>query len=40
MTQELAFTDEVAQATAPVYEMLQDQYEEKYWETSMKKPDR
>lgn len=33
MTQELSYTDEVAQATAPVYKMLQDQYEEKYWET-------
>lgn len=31
MTQ-LAYTDEVARATAPVYDLLKDQYEEKYWE--------
>ena len=29
----LAYTDEVAQATAPIYKMLSDQYDEKYWET-------
>ena len=33
MTQELAFTDEIAQATAPVYALLQDQFEEEYWQT-------
>lgn len=33
MTQELAYTDEVARATAPVFEILKDQYEEKYWQT-------
>ena len=31
MTQ-LAYTDEVARATAPVYDMLKDQYEETHWE--------
>ena len=29
----LAYTDEVAEATASVYAMLNDQYEEKYWQT-------
>lgn len=33
MTQELSYTSEVAQATAPIYAKLADQYEEKYWET-------
>lgn len=33
MTQELSYTPEVAEATASVYAMLADQYEEKYWET-------
>ena len=33
MTQELSFTDEVAKATAPIYALLEEQYEEKYWET-------
>lgn len=33
MTQELAFTDEIAQATAPVYALLQDQFEKEYWQT-------
>lgn len=32
MTQ-LAYTDEVARATAPVYNMLKDQYEESHWQT-------
>lgn len=29
----LAYTDEVAAATAPVYDILSNQYEEKYWQT-------
>lgn len=33
MIEELSYTPEVAEATAPVYAMLADQYEEKYWET-------
>ncbi len=33
MTQELSYTSEVAKATAPVYDMLKDQFEEEYWET-------
>lgn len=33
MTQELVFTDEIAQATAPVYALLKDQFEEEYWQT-------
>lgn len=33
MTQELAYTDEVARATAPVFEILKDQYDETYWQT-------
>lgn len=33
MTQELAYTDEIARATAPVYALLQDQFEEEYWQT-------
>ena len=33
MTQNLRFTDEVASATAPIFDMLKDQYEEKYWQT-------
>ncbi len=33
MTQNLSYTSEVAQATAPIYAKLADQYEEKYWET-------
>ncbi len=30
---DLAYTAEVAEATAPIYAMLSDQYEEKYWQT-------
>lgn len=30
---QLAYTDEVARATAPVYNMLKDQYEESHWQT-------
>ena len=30
---QLAYTDEVARATAPVYNMLKDQYEETHWQT-------
>lgn len=30
---DLAYTPEVAKATAPVFEMLKNQYDEKYWET-------
>ncbi|MEM8834137.1 MAG: quinolinate synthase NadA [Pseudomonadota bacterium] len=33
MSERLAYTDDVAQATAPIYEMLQDQYNEKYWQS-------
>lgn len=33
MTQELSYTDDVAQATAPIYDMLKNQYDEKYWQT-------
>jgi len=33
MTQNLSFTDEVAQATAPIYAMLSDQFDEEYWQT-------
>jgi quinolinate synthase len=33
MSQELAYTDEVARATAPIYAVLEDQYEEGYWQT-------
>ena len=33
MTQELAYTPEVARATAAVHAMLADQYEEKHWQT-------
>ncbi len=29
----LSYTTEVAEATAPIYEILKDQFEEKYWET-------
>lgn len=32
-TENLTFTDEVAQATASVHALLKDQYDEKYWET-------
>lgn len=33
MTERLAFTDDVARETAPIYEILQDQYNEKYWQS-------
>lgn len=33
MTQDLSYTSEVAKATAPIYDMLKDQFEESYWET-------
>ena len=29
----LEYTPEVAEATAPIYQMLSDQYEEPYWQT-------
>jgi len=31
--QNLAYTDEVAQATAPIYEQVRDQYKEAHWQT-------
>ncbi len=30
---QLSYTSEVASATAPIYEILKDQYEEKYWQS-------
>lgn len=33
MTQRLAYTDDVAKATAPIYEKVADQYNEDYWKT-------
>ncbi len=33
MTERFAYTDDVAQATAPIYAVLQDQYNEKYWQS-------
>ncbi|MEM6812447.1 MAG: quinolinate synthase NadA [Pseudomonadota bacterium] len=33
MAERLLFTDEVAKATAPIYEILEDQYNEKYWQS-------
>lgn len=33
MTQQLSYTPEVAKATAPIYNILKDQFEEDYWET-------
>lgn len=33
MTQELNYTSEVAKATAPIYAILKDQFDEEYWET-------
>ncbi len=33
ISQELAYTDEVAKATAPIYDILKDQYALSYWET-------
>lgn len=33
MTQELSYTAEVAKATAPVYDLLKNQFEEEYWQT-------
>ncbi|MEM7618803.1 MAG: quinolinate synthase NadA [Pseudomonadota bacterium] len=33
MTERLAFTDDVARETAPIYKILQDQYNEKYWQS-------
>ncbi len=32
-TQELAYTDDVAQATAPIFDKLSSQYEKDHWET-------
>ena len=32
-TEQLTYTDEVARATAPLYEKLADQYQESYWQT-------
>lgn len=33
MNTQLEYTDEVAKETAPIYKVLQDQYDEDYWET-------
>ena len=33
MTMPLAYTDDVEQSTAPLYDMLKDQYQEDYWQT-------
>ena len=33
MNERLAYTDDVAKTTAPIYEILKDQYNEKYWQS-------
>jgi len=33
MSERLAYTDDVARATAPIYDILQDQYNEQYWQS-------